>query len=137
LKRADDIKASRLDWVTIALVAALALAGWLNIFSAVYDGQTNFNYLDLFDPETHSGRQFIWFGVTIVVIAVIMIMDFRFFDSFAFGIYGFIMLLLVLVLVLGTVVSGSKSWFELGPIRFQPAEFAKFATEAPNQIERV
>jgi rod shape determining protein RodA len=37
-------------------------------------------------------------------------------------------MLLVSVLLFGTVVSGSKSWFELGFVRFQPAEFAKFAT---------
>ncbi len=38
------------------------------------------------------------------------------------------LLFLLLVLALGTVVHGSKSWFSLGPIRFQPVEFAKIAT---------
>ena len=57
-----------------------------------------------------------------------MLMDFRFFDSFAYPIYGIIVLLLISVLLVGTVVSGSKSWFEFGFVRFQPAEFAKFAT---------
>jgi len=37
-------------------------------------------------------------------------------------------LLLLAVLVFGVKVNGARSWFQLGSIRFQPAEFAKFAT---------
>ncbi len=125
MKRADDIKASKLDWLTILVVIALALAGWLNIYAVVYDSQIDQN---IFDLSSNSGKQILWFGISVVVVTLIMIMDFRFFDSFAFVIYGVIVLLLVSVLIFGTVVSGSKSWFELGFIRFQPAEFAKFAT---------
>ena len=36
--------------------------------------------------------------------------------------------LLASVLVFGREVNGARSWFELGGIRIQPAEFAKFAT---------
>jgi len=125
LKRTDDIKASKLDWLTILIVVALALAGWLNIYAVVYDSQIDQN---IFDLSSNSGKQILWFGISIVVITLIMIMDFRFFDSFAYPIYGVVVLLLISVLVFGTVVSGSKSWFELGFVRFQPAEFAKFAT---------
>ncbi len=125
MRRRDDIKASRLDWVTIGLVIALAIAGWLNIYAVVYDNQLEQN---IFDIQQNSGKQLLWIGISIIVVIFIMIMDFRFFDSFAYGIYGFVILLLIGVLLTGTVVSGSKSWFELGFVRFQPAEFAKFAT---------
>ena len=125
MRRADDIKASKLDWLTILVVIALALAGWLNIFAVVYDSQLDQN---IFDLSLNSGKQLLWFGISIVVVSLIMILDFRFFDSFAYPIYAIVVLLLVSVLVFGTVVSGSKSWFELGFVRFQPAEFAKFAT---------
>jgi rod shape determining protein RodA len=125
LKRADDIKVGKLDWLTILVVVALTLAGWLNIFAVLYDSQLDQN---IFDLSMNSGKQLLWFGISIVAVTLIMILDFRFFDSFAYPIYGFVVLLLISVLVFGTVVSGSKSWFELGFVRFQPAEFAKFAT---------
>jgi rod shape determining protein RodA len=107
------------------VVVALALAGWLNIYAVVYDSQLDQN---IFDLSSNSGKQILWFGISILVVTLIMIMDFRFFDSFAHPIYIVVVLLLISVLVFGTVVSGSKSWFELGFVRFQPAEFAKFAT---------
>ena len=125
MKRGEDIKASRLDWITILIVAALAIAGWLNIFAVVYDSQLDQN---IFDISQNSGKQLLWMGFSVVVVSLIMIMDFRFFDSFAYGFYGLVVFLLIGVLLLGTVVSGSKSWFEFGFVRFQPAEFAKFAT---------
>lgn len=125
MKRTDDIKASKLDWLTILVVIALALAGWLNIYAVVYDNQLDQN---IFDLSSNSGKQILWFGISGAVVTLIMLMDFRFFDSFAYPIYGTVVILLVSVLLFGTVVSGSKSWFELGFVRFQPAEFAKFAT---------
>ena len=38
------------------------------------------------------------------------------------------MLALIGVLFLGIEVNGAKSWYDLGFLRIQPAEFAKFAT---------
>ncbi len=125
MKRGDDVKASKLDWVTILIVATLAIAGWLNIYAVVYDSQVDQN---IFDITQNSGKQLLWMGISVIAVSLIMIMDFRFFDSFAFGFYGVVISLLIAVLLLGTVVSGSKSWFEFGFVRFQPAEFAKFAT---------
>ena len=37
-------------------------------------------------------------------------------------------LLLALVLVFGSTVNGSKSWFHLGPVSFQPCELSKITT---------
>ncbi|MDH3709261.1 MAG: rod shape-determining protein RodA [Cyclobacteriaceae bacterium] len=125
MKRGEDVKASKLDWVTILIVATLAIAGWLNIYAVVYDSQVDQN---IFDITQNSGKQLLWMGISVIAVSLIMIMDFRFFDSFAYGFYGVVISLLIGVLLLGTVVSGSKSWFEFGFVRFQPAEFAKFAT---------
>ena len=125
MKRTDDIKASKLDWLTILVVIALAFAGWLNIYAVIYDTQLDQN---IFDLSSNSGKQILWFGISLMVVTLILLMDFRFFDSFAYPIYGTIVILLISVLLFGTVVSGSKSWFELGFVRFQPSEFAKFAT---------
>ncbi len=45
----------------------------------------------------------------------------------AFWLYLLSLLLLAGVLVAGREVNGARAWFELGPLRFQPSEFAKLA----------
>jgi len=115
-----------LDWVTLAIYAALVLFGWLNIYAAVYDPETK---QSIFDMGLNSGRQLVWMAGALLIIIVVMVIDFNFYETFAWFIYGFFMALLVGVLLFGTEVAGSKSWFDLGGgIRLQPAEFAKFAT---------
>ena len=116
---------NRLDWGVIALYFALVLLGWLNIFAVVYDAQAD---QSIFSLSLNSGRQLIWISTSIILITLIMVMDFRFYDSFAYLIYGAVILILIFVLVFGREIAGSKSWFAIGNFRMQPSEFAKFAT---------
>lgn len=125
MKRQDDITASKLDWLTIMLYALLTILGWLNIYAAVYDEQL---HSTIFDISLNSGRQLIWIGTSVLLIIAIMVIDFRFYNSFAYFFYGFVILLLILVMLFGTEVAGAKAWFEIGSFRIQPAEFAKFST---------
>ena len=97
----------------------------MNIFAAVYDESANQN---IFDMSLNSGRQLLFLASSILLIIGIMVVDFKFYDTFAYVIYGGVILLLVFVLLFGREVAGSRSWFELGPIRLQPSELAKFAT---------
>jgi rod shape determining protein RodA len=114
-----------LDWLIVAIYFALVILGWLNIYAAVYDEEVHKN---IFDLSLNSGKQFLWIITSIIIIIVIMTVDFRFYDSFAYIIYGLVVFLLLLVLVAGTKVAGSTSWFSIGGFRLQPSEFAKFAT---------
>lgn len=125
MKRQDDIHANKLDWVTIMLYALLVFLGWLNIYAAVYDEQLHSN---IFDISLNSGKQLIWIGTSILLIIAIMVIDFRFYNSFAYVFYAVVMLLLLMVMIFGREVAGAKAWFEIGPFRIQPGEFAKFAT---------
>jgi rod shape determining protein RodA len=124
LSRRDDIS-TNIDWLTVGLFFAVAIMGWLNIFAAVYDEST---HQSIFDLSLNSGKQLLFIGSAIILIIAIMVVDFKFYDTFGYFIYGAIILILVFVLIFGREVAGSKSWFELGFIRFQPSEFAKFAT---------
>ncbi|WKN33462.1 rod shape-determining protein RodA [Porifericola rhodea] len=117
---------NRIDWGVILLYFLLVGLGWLNIFAVVYDAQNP--DLSIFDTSINSGRQLIWIGTSAVLFFIIMLTDFRFYDSFAYFIYGGIILILTFVLLFGTEVAGSKSWFSIGSFRLQPSEFAKFAT---------
>lgn len=125
MRRQDNIHANKIDWVIIALYGLLVFLGWLNIFAAVYDEQQQQN---IFDISLNSGKQLIWIGTSILLIIVIMVIDFRFYNSFAYIFYAIIMVMLLMVMLFGREVAGAKAWFEVGPFRIQPAEFAKFAT---------
>lgn len=124
--RENNNLVNRIDWGVILLYFLLVGLGWLNIFAVVYDAQNP--DLSIFDMDINSGRQLIWIATAAVIIFVIMLTDFRFYDSFAYFIYGGVILILTFVLLFGTEVAGSKSWFSIGSFRLQPSEFAKFAT---------
>jgi rod shape determining protein RodA len=113
-----------LDWWTILLYAVLVFLGWINIYAAVY----NEEHQSILDVSQRYGKQLLWIGAAAVLAIIILIIESKFYSAFAYPTYIFMIVLLVAVLVLGRDIKGAKSWFELGPIRFQPAEFAKFAT---------
>ncbi|MGV3559450.1 rod shape-determining protein RodA [Larkinella arboricola] len=114
-----------IDWVTLMLYMACVLMGWLNVYAAVYSPETQ---TGLFDLSTNAGKQLMWIGTTALLIIAILVINYRFWDTFAFVIYGITILSLLLVLVAGTNINGSRSWFKLGAFSIQPAEFAKLGT---------
>jgi rod shape determining protein RodA len=70
----------------------------------------------------------IFIGVSLVLAFSILIMDASFFTATAFILYAGIILLNISVRFLGTDIRGSHSWFKIGSLSLQPAEFAKWAT---------
>ena len=124
--RSGDQLTNRIDWVVVGIYFVLVGLGWLNIFAVVYDPQQVDQ--SIFSLSLNSGRQLIWIGTSVVIIAVIMLMDFRFYDSFAYLIYASVVLVLIGVLLFGREIAGSRSWFTIGNFGLQPSEFAKFAT---------
>ena len=118
----------KLDWITVGLYALFVLLGWMSIYSAVYNPEAPLWIFDEAFYTSNAGRQLIWIGTSLVLIMLIFALDFRFFESFAVFIYAAFMLALIAVPFLGVTINGSHSWFKLGGITIQPAEFAKTAT---------
>lgn len=116
---------SQLDWTTIGIYGVLVILGWFNIYAAVYTPELDNS---IFDLSMNSGKQLIFIIASILLITAIFIIDFKFFDNVALLIYGGVMALLILVLLFGEDVNGARSWFQIGPLRFQPSELAKFST---------
>ena len=113
-----------LDWWTILIYIALLAFGWISVCGASYSyGET-----DIFSLDTRSGMQIVWIGTSIVLGFVILMLDDRFYDTFSYIIYGLLLLLLFATIFNPHTIKGSRSWLVLGPLRVQPAEFAKFAT---------
>jgi rod shape determining protein RodA len=98
--------------------------GWVNIYAAVY----NEEHQSIFDISQRYGKQLMWIGAAFFLSFVILLIDGKFFSAFAYPVYIFMLVLLIAVLLFGREVNGARSWFQLGSIRLQPAEFAKFAT---------
>jgi rod shape determining protein RodA len=124
MRQQTNLKYS-VDWVSIFLYFALVIFGWINIYAAVYDPEAK---KSIFDMTINSGRQLVWILTAILLIIMIMVIDFKFYETLAFVIYALTILLLIAVLFFGREIAGSKSWFDLGFIRLQPAEFGKTAT---------
>jgi rod shape determining protein RodA len=115
---------STVDWVTILLYLLMVAAGWFSICGASYEYES----VGWFDPVGRPGSQLIWIGLSLVLIFVIMMLDPNFYNVFANLIYTLAILLLIATIFLAPDIKGSHSWLVLGPLRLQPAEFAKFAT---------
>ncbi|MBO7623426.1 MAG: rod shape-determining protein RodA, partial [Bacteroidales bacterium] len=59
---------------------------------------------------------------------ILFVLPPRLWESGSIPFYVGVLFLLVAVIFLGIEVKGSRSWFEFGPVRFQPAEISKITT---------
>lgn len=122
MKREDNISGS-LDWPTIGLYVALVFLGWMNIYAVVYDETL---HQPIFSLTLSSGRQLMFIMASIIIIMGIVILDMRFYETFAYVLYGVIIVALFLVPIVGKEVGGNKAWLGVGSFGVQPSEFAKF-----------
>lgn len=113
-----------IDRTLVLLYLTLVLMGWVSIYAAVY----NDAHASIFDLSQSYGKQLLWIVTSLAIALMVILTDAKFFNAFAYPIYIGTILLLVFVLIAGTEIAGSKSWFDIGGFRLQPAEFAKFAT---------
>ena len=113
----------RLDWITIILYLALVSYGLINIYSTNYNENSS-----LFNFSIPVGKQFIFFGVSIVAAVVILITKAKVFERFASIFYLISILSLIGLFIFGKNISGATSWYTFGGIGLQPSEFAKVTT---------
>ncbi|MDM8255151.1 rod shape-determining protein RodA [Phocaeicola barnesiae] len=112
------------DWWTIGLYLILLVCGWFSVCGASYDyGEPNF-----LDFGTRAGKQLMWMGCSLCLGFVLLMLEDKFYDAYAYLIYGILLLLLFGTIFNPHEIKGSRSWIVLGPVSLQPAEFAKFAT---------
>ncbi len=113
-----------IDWITIIIYICLLSFGWISVCGASY----NYGDSNIFSLDSRSGMQIIWIGTSLILATFLLLLDDRVYDTFAFAIYGFMLLLLFATIFNPHEIKGSRSWLVLGPLRLQPAEFSKFAT---------
>lgn len=113
-----------IDWFTVVLYLLLVVAGVLSIYAASYD----FDDASIFDISEFSGKQIRWVGFSLALATILLIFDSRVYETYAYPIYIMMLLIMMLTIFVAPDIKGSRSWLVFGPLRFQPAEFGKFAT---------
>ncbi|HZA52286.1 MAG TPA: rod shape-determining protein RodA, partial [Myxococcaceae bacterium] len=104
----------RVPWGMIAIAVVIAAIGIFNLASAARPP---------FRPVWTS--QTIYLALGLLVIASVCLVDYRFFHQMAIPIYALNIAALIALRFVGHTAKGAESWFVLGPIRVQPAEFMK------------
>ena len=113
------------DWRLVICYLLLVFIGWINIYASVHSSEP----ASILDWSCRSGKQFIWMMTAFALAAVILFaVNPRLWEVLATPGYLAVLGLLVLVIFVSKDVKGSHSWFELGPVKFQPAEISKITT---------
>lgn len=111
------------DPVLMILVLFLVIFGIANLYSTgSYNGEVRFD-----DAFYYVKKQFFAASLGLLAMYIIGQMDYHIFEKYAVAGYILSLILSGLVLLVGDSYNGSRRWLSLGPLSFQPSEFAKLA----------
>ena len=116
LLRVERRMVLKIPWGLVAVTLAIALLGIWNLASA--------------SRPPHSplwARQLLNLGVGVVAAIGVCLVDYRLVQRSAWTIYGLNAAALCALKFIGHRAKGEASWFALGPLRVEPAEFMKLA----------
>jgi rod shape determining protein RodA len=107
------------DLILIILVSLLSVIGLITVFTTTY-------YRDL-EASQDFKQQLMFFLVGILVYLAITALDSSFLNQPKIQVVLVIIttIMLIALLIFGERISGTKRWFTLAGISFQPSEFAK------------
>jgi len=114
-----------IDWALIICYVLLVIFGLVNIYASIHTGDSS-SFLDL---GSRSGKQLLWMVISFGMAALVLfVFNPRLWEVISTPSYLLIIVLLIAVILIGTDVKGSRSWFVMGPVSFQPAEISKITT---------
>lgn len=109
-----------LDYVLAGTVVAITLVGLWSL-RGITLGLSG-------DLATVADKQTVFFAVALAAMGFICLLDYRWINRAGMALYLLNLGALVLVLVKGKRINGARSWIDLGPMNWQPAETMKIAT---------
>lgn len=121
--RKDKNIAQQTDYLLLGIYLLMVVFGIVNIHSA---SNASFD-VSIFDISNNTGKQIMWFGISLFIGLIIMVFDLRLVKASIYPSYLIVLVLLVAVLFMPPI-NGQKSWFGVGSFGIQPAEFAKITT---------
>ena len=120
----NSFKILKYDLTSFILYTLLVAFGIINIYSSTYSE----SFTSIFDYSTIVGKQLLFIAVCITCFFFIIFTKKKFFDNTAPLLYFISIILLISLFLFGEERGGAKSWYIIGPISFQPTEFAKLCT---------
>ena len=115
----------KLDPWTLLLWGGLVAAGLMALYSITRGPAVEYLSGSVRDDFS---RQFLWIGVSVVSVGIILLLPVRFLRYAAYPAYATTLVLLALSLMVGVEVHGTRAWLALGPLRLQVSELAKVGT---------
>ena len=120
----NSLNIFKYDLISFFTYILLVTFGIGNIYSATYDE----SFTTVLDYTSIIGKQLIFLLACIVAFFLIIFTKNKFFDSISTVLYFISIILLLSLFIFGSERGGAKSWYIIGPISFQPTEFAKLCT---------
>ena len=117
-------KIFKYDLISLLAYTFLVVFGIINVYSSSYTE----SFTSIFDYSTLVGKQLIFIGISTLTLIFILFTNHKFFDNIASSFYFLSLILLVSLFFFGVERGGAKSWYIIGPVSFQPTEFAKLCT---------
>ena len=117
-------KIFKYDLISLLTYTFLVIFGIVNVYSSSYTE----SFTSIFDYSTLVGKQLIFLGISTLTLIFILFTNHKFFDNIASSFYFLSLILLVSLFFFGVERGGAKSWYIIGPVSFQPTEFAKLCT---------
>ena len=118
----DNRYMDKIDVPFLFSALGLILIGLVALYSSsqpVIQGAAGTNYFVL---------QSIWVSMGLVAMVVAAAFPLRILNNIAYGLFLVALALLLAVLVAGVAGYGAVRWIRIGPLNFQPSEFAKLAS---------
>lgn len=109
-----------INWPLLAVIFLLCAAGVLNLYSA-----SAFRIGDGMALTPFYKKQMIWGGVSLGVLILTMVFDYRHLKTTSWVIYILTLGALVAVFFWGRTIYGAQRWLDLGLFSVQPSEVAK------------
>lgn len=113
---------THIDWLLLILYVGLVLFGWLNIYAVSYEQGLQHS---VFDLSRSAGKQLLWIATSGILFTLILFFETKLYQTLAYALYAFTLLLLAGTLIQGVRLGGHSAWLQWGGMQLQPSEFAK------------
>ncbi|MCL4136584.1 UNVERIFIED_CONTAM: hypothetical protein GTU68_015950 [Idotea baltica] len=120
----------KFDWALLSTIILIPIIGLIVLYSSGYDSESagwSTNWLPFVIKSKPFLKQLTFLSLGILAILLVISIPSHLYHRYSYLIYFVFLLILLGLLIFGYVSHGSRRWFTLGSLRFQPSEVMKIA----------